>query len=340
MIIKELDSIEISDKFEKAGYHAESQLAFYLKRAFEHAPKLLIFNNLRFENQGDSCQIDHLILHQYGLIIIESKSVTTRVEVNEFGEWKRLVNNAWKGMSSPILQAQRQGDFLRNYLEKHSKILRKKSILGKQLGFEQMPIDILIAISDSGIINRPKNDKLERVCKADQVPEKVKTLFADYSKSNSFLSLRAPFELDKDEISKISRFFLSHHKLLKHSLNNNKSNVESLEAAIADVSLLSSKSSSLTTTNNKADKKIILKTPKPVNQYHCAFCQSQNLSILFGHSYYFKCHDCGQNTGIKNICPTCGDRQKTRKRKLEFFAECEKCGTSELFHTNPANFLK
>ncbi|MCA6622999.1 MAG: nuclease, partial [Pseudanabaena sp. M165S2SP1A06QC] len=34
MIVKELDRLEPSDKFEQAGYYAESQLAFYLKREF------------------------------------------------------------------------------------------------------------------------------------------------------------------------------------------------------------------------------------------------------------------------------------------------------------------
>jgi hypothetical protein len=91
MIIKELDRIETTDKFEQAGYRAESQLAFYLNREFKDDPLFLVFNNLRFEKAGDACQIDHLVIHRYGMIIIESKSVTTRVEVNELGEWKRLI---------------------------------------------------------------------------------------------------------------------------------------------------------------------------------------------------------------------------------------------------------
>ncbi|MFN6068546.1 MAG: nuclease-related domain-containing protein, partial [Pseudanabaena sp.] len=107
MIVKELDRLEPSDKFEQAGYYAESQLAFYLKREFKDDPQFLIFNNLRLVKADDVCQIDHLVLHRYGMIIIESKSVTTRVEVNEHGEWKRWFNNAWQGMPSPILQAQR-----------------------------------------------------------------------------------------------------------------------------------------------------------------------------------------------------------------------------------------
>jgi hypothetical protein len=67
MIIKELDRIETTDKFEQAGYRAESQLAFYLNREFKDDPQFLIFNNLRLEKAGDACQIDHLVLHRYGM---------------------------------------------------------------------------------------------------------------------------------------------------------------------------------------------------------------------------------------------------------------------------------
>ncbi|OIP75883.1 MAG: hypothetical protein AUK48_06620 [Oscillatoriales cyanobacterium CG2_30_44_21] len=58
---------------------------------------------------------------------------------------------------------------------------------------------------------------------------------------------------------------------------------------------------------------------------------------MYVRNYFFKCNDCDKNTAIKAICLACGDRAKIRKSGLQFFSECEKCGTSELFHTNPAN---
>jgi hypothetical protein len=216
MIIKELDPLELNDKFEQAGYSAESQLAFYLKREFKTDPHILIFNHLRFEKAGDVCQIDHLVLHQYGMVIIESKSVTTRIEINELGEWKRCFNNTWRGMPSPVLQAQRQGKFLREYLEDNVEKLLNKLIFGKQVHFTKMPIDVLVAISDSGIINRPQNNPLDNVCKADQIADKVKAKVAEYRKKNGLLSLSDPVhEFNKDEIQRISKFLLAHHKPAK-----------------------------------------------------------------------------------------------------------------------------
>jgi hypothetical protein len=42
MIIKEVDEIETSDKFLKAGLSAEKQLAFYLQRAFRDDENVLV----------------------------------------------------------------------------------------------------------------------------------------------------------------------------------------------------------------------------------------------------------------------------------------------------------
>ncbi|GBO52215.1 hypothetical protein APA_5305 [Pseudanabaena sp. lw0831] len=356
MIIKELDRIETTDKFEQAGYRAESQLAFYLNREFKDDPLFLVFNNLRFEKAGDACQIDHLVLHRYGMIIIESKTVTTRVEVNEFGEWKRWFNNAWQGMPSPILQAQRQGKFLKEYLETHVETLRNKPILGRRAHFTKMPIDVLVAISDSGIINRPKNDKLNTVCKADQIADKVREIVSEYRKIDSLLifSLKSAYLFDMDEVPRISSFLLANHKpsKVKSSLPDMNSTPRSSAPISSPVPNPSTSKPIATVKPASLQKKIVSVVPSEVQKPDiklksvaksvklaltntCSHCQSPDLSLLYVHSYFFKCNDCSKNTAIKNICPSCGDREKIRKSGLQFFTECEKCVTSQLFYTNP-----
>ncbi|MBD2177315.1 NERD domain-containing protein [Pseudanabaena sp. FACHB-1998] len=338
MIIKELERAEISDKFGQAGHYAESQLAFYLKREFKDDPQILVFNNLRFEKQEDACQLDHLILHPYGIIIIESKSVTTRVEVNELGEWKRWFNNQWQGMPSPILQAQRQGKFLKEYLEDHVESLLNKILFGRQAHFTRMPIDILVAISDSGIINRPRNNKLENVAKADQISENVKAIISTYRKKNSLLSLSldVAYEFNADEVIRISNFLLSQHKPV--NIKSAKQNSESLpKKDVNSKDSVQITAKVINVVNKPVIKPIVKNNAKleSVNfQHKCSHCQSGNISILYVHSYYFKCHDCGKNTSIKNICSSCAEKTKIRKNGLQFFVECERCETSKLFHTN------
>jgi hypothetical protein len=167
VIIKELDPIEADDRFGKAGRHAEEQMAHYLRRAFGEEPNVLVFNGMRLQVNDDAAQIDHLIVHPYGLILVESKSVTTRLKVNERGEWSRWFNGSNHGMPSPILQAERQRDFLRAYLKRDG-----SPVAGKDLA-----INVRIAISDAGIIDRPqgvKLDELDCVCKADQIPGEIR----------------------------------------------------------------------------------------------------------------------------------------------------------------------
>ena len=65
MIIKELDPITSPDKRLQAGFKAEQQLAFYLRRAFADNPKIQVINGLRLRRQGDVAQMDHLILHNH-----------------------------------------------------------------------------------------------------------------------------------------------------------------------------------------------------------------------------------------------------------------------------------
>jgi hypothetical protein len=288
----------------------------------------------------------------------ESKSVTTRVEVNELGEWKRWFNNAWQGMPSPILQAQRQGKFLKDYLEDHVETLLNKLIFGRQAHFTKMPIEVLVAISDSGIINRPKNDKLENVAKADQIADKVKVIVSEYRKIDSLLSfsLKSTYLFDMDEVPRISNFLLTHHKPPKskaslpnanttianpisspiktHSISKPVTNVTP-QKKIISTDLTEAKK--IDTSHKLVEKAFVKPVIKAINQNSqnaCSHCQSSNLSILYVHSYFFKCNDCDKNTAIKNICSSCGDREKLRKSGLQFFTECGKCSTSRLFHTN------
>jgi hypothetical protein len=209
MIVKELDAFIPQDKFAKAGKEAEQQMSFYLRRAFADNKNIYIFNDLRLEYEDDAAQIDHLIVHQYGMIIIESKSVSSRVEINEQQEWTRWFNNIAQGMSSPIIQAREQGVFLKKYLNRHAEVLLGK-ILGMQSRFRGMPIDTLVAISDSGIINRPKTMSLDEVCKADQICDRVRSHYSKRQKDNGVFNLNlnsTVYSFNKDEANRVVAFY-------------------------------------------------------------------------------------------------------------------------------------
>ena len=115
----------------QAGAEAERQMAHYLNRAFKQDPELHALHGLRLVDRGQPeqdgspgvCQIDHLIVHRWGMFIIESKSVKEEVRVRGDGsggdEWSRLHRGSEVGMPSPIRQAMRQAEFLRAALQQH-----------------------------------------------------------------------------------------------------------------------------------------------------------------------------------------------------------------------------
>ena len=136
MMTKELERQTHADPLRRAGYEAERQMAHDLKRAFGDRPEVKILHNLRLERWGEVAQIDHLALHRHGMIVIESKSVTGQVSVNERGDWARHWNGGLRGMPSPVLQGQRQADLLHWLLDEHRTQLSGKMLLGKlQKGF-------------------------------------------------------------------------------------------------------------------------------------------------------------------------------------------------------------
>jgi hypothetical protein len=339
MIVKELDAFVSQNKFAKAGRTAEEQMAFYLRRAFADEQKLYVFNGLRLEQDNDAAQIDHLILHRHGVVIIESKSVSEQVEVNQHGEWIRWFNGTHKGMPSPIQQARRQADFLKKYLNDHADRLRGK-ILGLQTYFGGMGLDVLVAISDSGMVKRPEGMTLEEISKADQVVDRVRAIVEKYRKANSLFSLNlkdAGYWFNDEELAKIVDFLVQHHQPLAQPASEANSVVEAPKlktpqaAPLTQTIIPTPKPRIAPPLKETAQPKEVVAAQPP----SCQHCHSSNLSVEYGkYGYYLKCSECSGNTSIKAVCPTCNTKAKIRKSGKQFFAECASCDTSTLFHTN------
>ena len=317
MIVKDLDPFSSKGRAQLAGRKAEEQMAFYLKRAFERDERVRVFNSVRLESNGDAAQIDHLLFHRYGFILVESKSVTGKVAVNDHGEWVRVYGSKRTGMPSPILQAERQADFLRRYLERHTESLLEKR-LGLQTTFTAMGVDCLVAISDQGIIQRPKQLELPEVFKADQVAARSAELIKGYNRANGLFSLsfnNTGRTFSDTEMARITAFLRTHHRPL-----------EIVEEVAEEPSVILPE---VTPEPAKA-------TLEPTS-YYCRHCRSEQIAITFGkYGYYFKCASCEGNTPIKETCQGCGQKARVRKQRERFYAECQGCERSELFFQNAA----
>lgn len=313
MIIKEVDSISTTDKFSKAGFKAEEKMAYYLSREFKDTKDILVLNGIRLESDNDSAQIDHLIIHKYGMIIVESKSVVGTIEINDHGEWHRL--DYKRGMASPILQAQRQATFLRKYLNEselkppHDTF---KSLVRK-ITFDHVPVDVLIAISDTGIIHRPETFQIDEVHKADVIVGKIEEIIANYQHLDSIWSLTltsTPLKISPALMNDIAQFLKEEH-------------------------IPKAKDARLQVRQDKVASPV---PPLVKREFTCRECGSKNISILYGRrfGYYFKCNKCGKTMSIKRYCSKCGQQSKLRKDRNQFYIECKECNTSTPFFKNPS----
>lgn len=300
---------------ERAGDAAEDQMAFYLRRRYADDPDVRVFNDLRVERQGEVAQMDHVVLHKHGMIIIESKSVTCEVQINPQLEFVRVFGRKRTGMPSPIQQAGRQGALLRQLLVDHKDELRRKKLLGLvQGGFQHCPIQVLVAISDQGIITRPKKG-IPELHKADQIVDQVQVIIDRHRRA---AKLTTPdggdwgtYAFHPEELDRVTEFLIARH----------------VEPAVP------------TSTDAEPVGESAVQTdaaPVTMPTYICTHCHSRSLEVRFARSYYFKCLDCERTRPITNACRSCGGATKTKKRGPEFTSVCTSCGHEDLFFRNGA----
>ena len=316
MIVKETDKKKNPTKLEKAGFKAEKQMAHYLSRAYKNSKEVYVINDLRLESDGDSAQIDHLIIHRFGFLIIESKSVSTEISINENSEWIRHYGGSKKGMPSPVMQAQRQAEFLKTFLGENSEHLLRKKI-AFNFSIKKFKFDILVAISDDGIIDRAKNINTDEVHKADQITNSINNLISSYANTNNkIFSLKIHNNFYDSSMKKTINYLL-----LSHTPKTPINKVAEEQATYSIEPKIKPKASDA----NKIK----------LNIFSCCKCSSTDIKIIHGRfGYYFKCNDCSGNTTIKLKCKNESCKHRLRKSKNEFYHECSSCNTSILYFEN------
>lgn len=309
VIVKELDTDTRTTRRRAAGYAAEAQLAFYLQRTFVDRADIHVFNGLRFESGGDAAQLDHVILHPHGLIIVESKSVYAKVKINERNEWLRLYKGHYQGMPSPKLQADRQIIFLRRYLEGLAQDLGP--LHDKRSSFTAMPVDLLVAVSDGAVIDRPVGDTHDYLIKAESVPERIESLVATRRPSGGlFGRFKERFTLTPAEMSGFGTFFSVHHRPLEQPWSS------------PDIV-------SIPPPPTLEARTPVAESPR------CKHCDSGKLEVRSGrYGYFFGCLACNKSTTIFRSCSRCENKEKVRKQGATFYGECAPCNRSVRFFVN------
>jgi hypothetical protein len=219
-------------------------------------------------------------------------------------------------MPSPVQQAKRQADFLRRALDAY-----RESLLGKALGilqirFNNCPIETIVAISDTGVIEREGD--MPEVAKADQVPDRILEIFGRHKKARSFVgtmttSLKSNdgvYNFSDKEMDAIAGFLIKHHSPLEYDRQATK---QPTPTAVHEAPAA----------NGEEGLGI------------CPKCGAESQIKWGKYGYYWKCPGCQENTPLKLYCPNCKGKMKLRKDKLRFFKYCQACSSpEELFWDN------
>lgn len=185
MILKELDPFYGRSPDEIAGRIAQDRMAYQLRRFFAKSEEIDVLNYLRVGSGKVITHVDHLLLHPYGLLVIERDSLAGRVQIKDDGQWIRWRNDEPSEMRSPITRAYLRALSLKALLDKNV----------KQKGFfDAIELDVLVAVPDTGTIQWPTSGPLVEVCNADQVHERVTQRVAQCRRAASASGVLTPSE--------------------------------------------------------------------------------------------------------------------------------------------------
>lgn len=171
MIFKELDQLDWRDQSAVIRRTADDQMPYYLRRYFGDSAEVDVLNQLRVMTGGVVTQVDHLLLHPYGLVVVDSRSVSGRLRVKDDGRWICLHHGQPRAIHSPVTQAYTQALSLKAFLIKK---VRQKGF------FDKVELDVLVAVPDTEAIEWPSKGALVEVCNADEVPGQIKQRVAEY----------------------------------------------------------------------------------------------------------------------------------------------------------------
>lgn len=319
-ILKQKDFTEHTNPRLAAGEQQEKDVAFYLRRAFKNNENFLVLNDYRFTFNDEIAQIDHLVVHRTGFIIIESKSIFGEVKVNSHGEWSRSYKGQWTGMPSPIIQAELQKDLLRKLMIANVELFLGK-ILGIQTQVTHREWDVLCTVSNNCILHRediPKNIS-KQVIKSESVADEVKRI-GGYSKIGSLLSTKPVF--NDEELKNIGEFLLE-RCLSTETINvlSSTNHAERSEPETIEQPIVTKIEAVKEQPNNE----------KPLS-LACKKCgETKKLTAQYGkYGYYVQCGVCETNTSMKTPCPACGNpKSRIKKQGNHYWLTCD-CSYNEV----------
>lgn len=158
-----------------------AESATRLRNAFKTNEDVLLLNDIRMKFDEDrTVNVDHVVLHSYGITLINSRAIYGKIDVNYRGEWSRNAKGRDIAMQNPIdLYKYISKNLRENLTSNIGKLLtRTKST---QRTFDNMPIDVLfIQALKSSIIGTGINQS--NIIFVEALTQNINRTFVAYKK--------------------------------------------------------------------------------------------------------------------------------------------------------------
>ena len=189
MIYKELDRYEGK---------AHEQMADRLRYAFGGSLVVDVVNGLVLRTGAIHTQMHHLIIHPYGMILVENVDLPGTISIDANWHWVHSHQGEATQIPSPVTETKIQALALEAYLDKK---VKQKSY------FHSLELDVLVAVPDVAAITWPRSGAFPEVCNADQVPNRIKECVADYRRDAGTQAKLVP-----NQRQRLAEFLRASHK--------------------------------------------------------------------------------------------------------------------------------
>jgi hypothetical protein len=198
VVFKEPDALDWRERPGFPRRAADEQMPYYLRRFFGDSPQVDVLNQLAVTTAGVVTRVDHLLLHPYGMVVVDSHSVFGHLQVEEDGSWVSLEGSQMRVIRSPIVKAYAQALSLKAFLDKK---VRQKGF------FDRIELDVLVAVPDVDAIRWPRSGVPPEVCNADALPQLVTARIAQYCSLGVGPGLLVP-----DQRRRVAEFLVLKHR--------------------------------------------------------------------------------------------------------------------------------
>ncbi|SFX72127.1 nuclease-related domain-containing protein [Marinospirillum alkaliphilum] len=185
-----------------------AEAATRLRNAFKANEDVVLLNDVRLPFDDErTVNVDHIVLHSYGMTLISSRAIYGKIEVNYRGEWSRNVKGREIAMQNPIELFKHVSKNLRQNLSLNIDQLLTRA-KGSQRTFENMPIDVLfIQALKSTIIGTGINQS--NIIFVEALTQSINRTFSAYKKREfQMYGGLDTFKISQSDMYAIANFLL------------------------------------------------------------------------------------------------------------------------------------